>query len=243
MFLQLASFVGKAIFEIEAWRPVRFVKMFGVPLSSRHPHSVVQRESRSSAWNVSFEMSYKPSWHTETSYKPSEEATMRRASVVASSQHTGPDERSARKTDQWARLKELDSHNTSLGNVRRTLNYSSTASRAEDNKRIISELCREIHDLRQEVRNRSPTKERPRNRVNASKRKNPKYSTWSFNSRSEDFAETSCSQSESRSLTPRAASKQPLESGRHSRSRSPLHSGRGPRTKDHVSRKTTRLGG
>ena len=232
MFLQLALFVGKVFFKIEAWRPVRFVKMFGVPSSSWHPRSVVHRESRSSARKVSF----------GTSYKPSGEATVRRASVVASSQHTDPDERSARRVDQWATSKELGSHKTGSGNVWRTLNYSSIASQAEDSERIISELCREIHDLRQKARNRSPVKERLRNRVNASKRKIPEHSTWSLNSRSEDFSKTSCSLSESRSLTPQAVSKQPLELGRHSRSRPPLHSGRGPQTKEHISRKTARPG-
>ena len=76
--------------------------------------------------------------------------------------------------------------------------------------------------------------------MNASKCKNPERSTLSLNSRSEDFSETSCSQSESRSLTPRTVPKQPLESGGHSRSRPPLHSGKGPRTKEHASRKTAR---
>jgi hypothetical protein len=67
------------------------------------------------------------------------------------------------------------------------------ASRAKDSERIISELRREIHDLKQEAGGRSPAKERLRNRVNASKRKNPEHTTLSHNSRSEDFSETSCS--------------------------------------------------
>uniref|UniRef100_A0A2N9GIV8 Retrotransposon gag domain-containing protein n=1 Tax=Fagus sylvatica TaxID=28930 RepID=A0A2N9GIV8_FAGSY len=126
--------------------------------------------------------------------------------------------RSARRTDQWATSKKLDSHKTGSGHVRRTLNYSTT-----------------------EVRDRSPAKERTRNRVNVSKRKNPDYSSWSPDSRSEDYAETSCTQPESRSLTPQAVSKQPLESGGHSRSRPPLHhQGRGPQTKEQVSRKAAR---
>ena len=90
------------------------------------------------------------------------------------------------------------------------------------------------------MRNRSPAKERPRNKVNALKPKNPEHSTWFLNSHSEDFAETCCSQVESRSLTPQAVSKQPLETGGHLLSRSPLHSGRGPRTKEHTSRKIAR---
>ena len=76
--------------------------------------------------------------------------------------------------------------------------------------------------------------------MNASKRKNPEHTTLSHNSSSEDFSKTSCSQSESRSLTPRPVPRQPLESGGHSRSRSPLHSGKGPQTKEHSSRKTAR---
>ena len=217
--------------------------MSGLPSSSQHPRSVVQWESKSSAQKVYFETSYKPSWRTETSYKPSEGATAGKASVVASSQHTDPNERSARRTDQWATSKELGSHNSSMRNAWRSLNCSSTASQAEDSERIISELRQEIRDLRQEARSRSPAKERPRNRVNALKRKNLEHSTLSLNSRSEDFSETSYSQSESRSLTPRIVPKQPLELGGHSQSCPPLHSGKGPQTKEHTSRKTARLGG
>uniref|UniRef100_A0A2N9GF79 Uncharacterized protein n=1 Tax=Fagus sylvatica TaxID=28930 RepID=A0A2N9GF79_FAGSY len=119
--------------------------MSRVPSSSRHPRSVVQWESKSSAQKVSSEISYKPSWRTETSYKPSwhietsynpsKGATAGRASVVASSQHTDPNERSFRRTDQWAISKELSSHNSDKGNAQRSLNYLSTASRkAEDNE-------------------------------------------------------------------------------------------------------------
>jgi hypothetical protein len=127
--------------------------MSGVPSSSRRPQSVVQRESRSSARRVSSKTLYKPSWRTETSYKPSDEAIAGRASVVASSQHTNPNERLARRTDRWATSKELGSHKKGSGSVRCTLNYSSTASRVEESESIILELCREIHDLRQESRN------------------------------------------------------------------------------------------
>uniref|UniRef100_A0A2N9EWG8 Uncharacterized protein n=1 Tax=Fagus sylvatica TaxID=28930 RepID=A0A2N9EWG8_FAGSY len=132
--------------------------MSGVPSSSRHPRFVVQRESKSSAKKVSSETSYKPSWRTETSYKLSEGATVRRASVVASSQHTDPNERSIRRTDQWAKSKELGSHNSGMGNARRSLNYSSTASRAKANERIILELRQEIRDLRQEAKKSIPSK-------------------------------------------------------------------------------------
>uniref|UniRef100_A0A2N9FKE2 Uncharacterized protein n=1 Tax=Fagus sylvatica TaxID=28930 RepID=A0A2N9FKE2_FAGSY len=114
--------------------------MSGASSSSRHPRSVVQRESKSSAQKISSETSYKPSWCTKTSSKPSEEAIAGRASVVASSQYTDPNERSARRTDRWAASKELGSHNSALRNPRRSLNLSSTASRAEDIK-IIDTPC------------------------------------------------------------------------------------------------------
>ena len=102
---------------------------------------------------------------------------------MAPSQHTDPNEGSARRANQGATSKEFFSNNFDRGNARRNLNYSSATSRAEDSERIISELRREIHDLKQDARGRSPTKERLRNRVNASKRKNPEYSTLSRNSR------------------------------------------------------------
>ena len=170
--------------------------MSGVPSSSWRPCSVV-RESTSFAQKVSSGTLYKPSRHTETSHKTSEGATAGRASVVASSQHTDPNEGSARRADQGAISKEPGSHSSDRGNARHSLKYTSIASQAEDSERVISELRREICDLKQEARDRSPAKERPRNKVNASKRKNPRH-----NSRGEDFSETSCSQSESRSLTP-----------------------------------------
>uniref|UniRef100_A0A2N9G930 Reverse transcriptase domain-containing protein n=1 Tax=Fagus sylvatica TaxID=28930 RepID=A0A2N9G930_FAGSY len=47
----------------------------------------------------------------------------------------------------------------------------------DDSERITSELRIEVNDLRQEVRDRSPAKERLRNRVNLSKRKDPEYSS------------------------------------------------------------------
>uniref|UniRef100_A0A2N9IWV9 Integrase catalytic domain-containing protein n=1 Tax=Fagus sylvatica TaxID=28930 RepID=A0A2N9IWV9_FAGSY len=196
--------------------------MSGVPLSSRRPRSVVQRESKSSTQKISSKMSYKPSrrtktsykssWHIEASYKLSDEATVGGASVVASSQHTDPNDKSFGRTDRWATSKELGSHNSDRGNARGSLKYSSTASQAEDSERIISKLRREIRDLKQETRGRSPAKERPRNR------------------------------SESRSLTPQPVPTQPLEYGKHSRSRPPLHIGKGPQTKEQTSRKTARLG-
>ena len=216
--------------------------MSGVPLSSRHPRFVVW-ESKSSTQKVSSETSYKPSWCTETSYKTSEGATAGRASVVASSQHTDPNQVSARRTDQGATSKKLGSHSFERGNARRSLNYSSATSRAEDSERIISELRREIYDLRQEARSQSPAKERPRNRVIALKRKNPEHSTLSLNSRDEDFSKTFGSQSESKSLTPLTVPKKPLESRGHSRSCLPLHGEKSPRTKEQSIRKIARPGG
>ena len=207
--------------------------MSGVPSSSWHPHSVIHRVSRSLARSAS----------SGTSYKPSREATAGRTLVVASSQHTDPYERSARRIDQWATSNELGSHNTGSWHVRRTLNYSSTGSRVKDNERIISELRREIHDLRQEARNRSPVKERSRNKVNLSKRKNLEYSFRSPDSHTDDCVETSSSQLESRSSVLRTISKQRSRLGRHSRSRPPpYHQGRGPSTKEQVSRKAACAG-
>ena len=196
--------------------------MSGVPSSSQRPHSVV-RESTSSAQKVSSGTSYKHSQHTETSRKNSVGAIARRATIAISSQHTDPNEGSTTRADQGATSKEPNSHNSDKGDARRSLKYTSTTSWTEDSQRIISELRREIHDLKQEERGRSLTKERPRNRVNASKRKNPRH-----DSHGEDFSETFCSQSEPRPLTPQPVPKQPLESRGHSRSRPPLHIGRSP---------------
>uniref|UniRef100_A0A2N9GJR4 RNase H type-1 domain-containing protein n=1 Tax=Fagus sylvatica TaxID=28930 RepID=A0A2N9GJR4_FAGSY len=197
----------------------------------------VVRESGSPTQRVSSETSYKPSWCTETPYETSERATARRASVMAPPHHSDPNEGSARRRDQGATSKDLGSHNSDKRNARRGLKYSSTTSRTEDSERIISELHREIRDLKQEARSGSPAKERPRTRVNASNRKNPEYSTLPINSRNEDFSETSSSQSKLRSRTPPTVPKKPLESRGHSWSRSPLHGEKG-----HSSRKTTRPG-
>ena len=161
--------------------------MSGIPSSSRRHRSVAQ-ESTNSAQKVSSETSYKPSRRTESSYETTEAAAAGKTSVVAPSQCTDPNDGSVRRADQGATSKELDSHKSARENTRRSLNYSHATSRIEDNARIISELRREIHDLKQDARSRSPAKERPRNRVNASKRKNP-----GNDSRCEDFSETSCS--------------------------------------------------
>jgi hypothetical protein len=68
--------------------------------------------------------------------------------------------------------------------------------------------------------------------VNASKRKNPGYSTLSLNSRDEE-----------RSQAPPTTPKKPLEAARHSWSRPPLYGGKNPRTKAHSPRKTACPGG
>ncbi len=151
------------------------------------------RESRSPAQRVSSETLYKPSWPIETPYETFEGATAGRASARAPPQHTDPNEGSVRRRNQGATSKDLGSHYSDRKNVWRGLKYSSITSRTEDSERIISELRREIRDLKQEARSRSPAKERPRNRVNASKRKNPEYSTLPLNSHNEDFSETSSS--------------------------------------------------
>uniref|UniRef100_A0A2N9EFQ0 Retrotransposon gag domain-containing protein n=1 Tax=Fagus sylvatica TaxID=28930 RepID=A0A2N9EFQ0_FAGSY len=106
--------------------------------------------------------------------------------------------------------KSFGSHKSARENTRRSLNYSHATSRTEDSARIISELRREIHDLKQDARSRSPAKERPRNR------------------------------SEPKSSTLQPIPRQPLESRGHSRTRPPLNVGKGQQTKEHASKKTAR---
>ena len=215
--------------------------MSGVPSSSRRLLSVVL-ESASSSQRVSSGTSYRPSRRTGTSQKTSDEATTGRASVATPSQHTDLNEGSTRRADEGATSKELGSRYSNGGNARRSLNYSTRSSHTQDNQRIIAELRREIHDLKRETRGRSPPKERPRKRVNASQRQHPEYSTLPLNSRHEDFSENSGSQSESRSLTPPTVPKKSLNLGEHSWSRPPLYGRKSPQMK-HSSRKTIRLGG
>jgi hypothetical protein len=96
--------------------------------------------------------------------------------MATSSQHTDPREDSDHRVSHWVAYTDCGTRGEDSGNVWRTLNYSTTVElRAEDSARIISELCREIDDLRREARDRSPAKERPRNRVNLSQRKAPRY--------------------------------------------------------------------
>uniref|UniRef100_A0A2N9FFW9 Integrase catalytic domain-containing protein n=1 Tax=Fagus sylvatica TaxID=28930 RepID=A0A2N9FFW9_FAGSY len=193
------------------------------------------------SWHT--ETSYEPSWRTEASHKLSKGAAAGGASVSASSQHTDPNDRSFGRNDRWEQSKELGLHKSDRGNAWHNLKYSSTASQFEDSERVISALRREVRDLRLQARDQSPAKERPRNKVNASKRKNPEHSITSLNLRGKNFAKNSCSESKSWSLTPPALSKLPLETARHSRSNPPFSGGRGPRLKDHASRKTAHPGG
>uniref|UniRef100_A0A2N9I3H5 Uncharacterized protein n=1 Tax=Fagus sylvatica TaxID=28930 RepID=A0A2N9I3H5_FAGSY len=224
--------------------------MSGIPSSSRRRRSVPQ-ESTNSAKKVSSGTSYKPSQRTEVSYETTDGASagetsivaplqhpdpndglVRRAEqgtqVMAPLQHTDPNDGSVRRADRGATSKKLGSNRSGRKNVRRSLNYSNATSRTEDSAIIISRLRREILDLKQGRRSQSTPKERPRNKVNASKRRH--------DSRCEDFSETSWSQTEP---NPR----QPLESGGHSRTRPPLHVGKGQQTKEHASKKTARPGG
>ena len=141
--------------------------MFGVPRS-------VVRESRSPAQRDSSETLYKPSWCTETSYETSEGATAGKASAMAPPQHTDPNEGSVRRRDQGATSKDLGSHNSGRGDARHGLKYSSTTSRTEDSERIISKLRREIRDLKQEVRSRSPAKKKVEERGECFKTQKPR---------------------------------------------------------------------
>ena len=140
--------------------------MSGAPSSSRRPQLIVRLPSRSSAQEPS----------SGSSYRPSRGETQVWASAATSSQHTDPQEGSAQHISNRVASIARGVRGEGSGNVRWTLNYSTTeGSRAEDNARIISELRREIDDLKKEARDRSPAKERPRNRVNLSQRKDPGY--------------------------------------------------------------------
>uniref|UniRef100_A0A2N9ITC8 Retrotransposon gag domain-containing protein n=1 Tax=Fagus sylvatica TaxID=28930 RepID=A0A2N9ITC8_FAGSY len=130
------------------------------------------------------------------------------ASARAPPQHTDPNEVSVKRRDQEATSKGL--HNPGRQNVHR------------------------VSDLKREASGRTPINERPRNKVNASKRGNPEYSNY------EDFPETSGSQSESRSLTPQTVHKKPRSLGESSRSRPPHYGGKNLQAKKHSSRKTPR---
>ena len=188
------------------------------------PHSV-GRESRSPAQEGSSKTLYEPLWPTETPYEASKGASTR-----APPQHTDPNEVSVKRRDQEATSK--GSHNPGRQNVHRCLKYTSTASRIEDSQRVIANLRQEVSDLKREARGRTPIKEKPRNKVNASKCENPEYSNY------EEFPDTSGSQSESRSLTPQTIHRKPRSLGESSHSRPPLYGRKNPQAKKHSSRKT-----
>ncbi|GMY33208.1 hypothetical protein FCV25MIE_28450, partial [Fagus crenata] len=80
---------------------------------------------------------------------PSKEDTLVRTSVANSSQHTDPQEDSVKHISRWVASSDCGTKGESSGNVWQTLNYSTTVgSRAEDSERIISELHKEVNDLR-----------------------------------------------------------------------------------------------
>ena len=188
----------------------------------------VGRESK----NDSSKTLYEPSWPTETPYETSKGDATGGTSAKAPPQHTDPNERSVKRKDQEATSN--GSHNHGRRNVHRGLKYSSTTSQTEDSQKIIASLRREVSDLKREARGRTPVKERPRNRVNASKRGNPECSNYEYSS------ETFGSQSESRSLTPQTAHRKPRSRGEPSRSQPPLSGGKNPQAKKHSSRKIAR---
>ena len=191
---------------------------------SEKPRSLGQ-ESRSLAQEGSLKTLYEPLWPTKTPYKASKGASAR-----APPQHTDPNEVSFERKAQEATSK--GSHNPGRQSVHCGLRYTSRTSQTEDSKRVIANLRQEVSDLKREARGRTPIKEKPRNRVNASKRGNPKYSNI------EEFPDTSGSQSESRSST---THRKPRSLEESSRSRPPLYGRKNPQAKKHSSRKTPRL--
>ena len=166
-------------------------------------------------------------WPTET---PSEAS--KGASAKAPPQHTDLNEMSFRGKDQEATSK--GSYSPGRRNVHRSIKYTSRTSQTEDSQRVITNLHQEVSDLKREARGRTPIKEKPRNRVNASKRGNPEYSNY------EESPDTSGSQSESRSPTPQMVHRKPRNMGESSRSRPPLYGRKNPQAKKHSSRKTPR---
>ena len=146
-------------------------------------------ESWSPAQGGSSRTLFEPIWPTETPYEAS-----KRVSARAPPQHTDPEERSIKRRDQGATSR--GSYIPGRKDVQRGLRYTSATSRTEDSQKLISELRHEINDLKQEARGRTPVKERPRNKVNASKRGNPEYSEYA------ELSDTSGSQSNSGSLNP-----------------------------------------
>jgi hypothetical protein len=136
--------------------------MSGVaPSSSRSPYSVGWRTSVDSMRNSS----------PGTTYRPPHRGSATATLVDSSLRHTDTHWDSTGYREHKAGTDRLDSRESRSGNVRHTLCFSSSiGSRSEDSERMISDLCREVHDLRQEARDRSPARERPRHKVTQSKR-------------------------------------------------------------------------
>ena len=112
----------------------------------------------------------------------------------------------------------------------------------DDSERITSKLRTEVNDLRQEVRDRSPAKERLRNRVNLSKRKDPEYSS-SPDPLTKVWVESLSPQHESVSLALWSRSHHCLELRGCSQPQPfPHHLEKSPQRKKHSTRRFVRTG-
>ena len=107
--------------------------------------------------------------------------------------------------------------------------------------RIISELRREIDDLRREARDRSSAKERPRNRVNLSQRKAPGYVPPTGPS-THVWAESASAHGETTSSIPWPCSSHSSESHKRTHPYQPLHINNKSRMKKPSAQKTVRTG-
>jgi hypothetical protein len=162
--------------------------------------------------------------------------------VETSSQHIDPREDSDRHISHWVAHTDRGTRGEGSGNIQRTLNYSTTVeSRVEDSARIISELHREINDLRKEAWNRSLAKERPRNRVNLSQRKAPRYMPPTGPS-THVWAESASAQGEMASSIFQPCSSRSSESHKRSHLNQPLHRDNSPRMKKPSTRKIVQTG-
>ena len=158
--------------------------------------------------------------------------------MATSSQHTDPWKDSDQHISHWVAHTDRGTRGKGSGNIRRTLNYSTIVELwAEDRARIISELNREIDDLRREARNRSPAKERPRNRVNLSQRKAPGYMPPTGPS-THVWVESTSTQGEMASSISQPCSSRSSESHKRSHPNQPLHIDNSLRTKKPSARKT-----
>uniref|UniRef100_A0A2N9FA17 Uncharacterized protein n=1 Tax=Fagus sylvatica TaxID=28930 RepID=A0A2N9FA17_FAGSY len=118
--------------------------------------------------------------------------------------------------------------------IHRGLKYTSGTSQTEDSQRIIANLRQEVSDLKREARGWTPIKEKPRNRVNASKRGYPEYSNY------KESPDTSSSWSDSSSSTPQEIHRKSRSLGESSRFRLPLYGRKNPQSKKQLSTKTPR---